>query len=144
MIMTTTAPYFWIYIYIYHFCILFGNVDWLKTGHMTFYKKWYSTDVTNYSNTHAIYKFIFRNIDLSMYFFRNIRAIHDLSMYFQKHPCYTRFNNVFSKISTNFKNFKNSKQPYYSLPFRSIHGFIDQKIYIDPDFVLGQYIFIGP
>ena len=20
------------------FCILFGNVDWLKTGHMTFYK----------------------------------------------------------------------------------------------------------
>jgi len=84
MIMTTTAPYFWIYIYIYiyHFCILFGNVDWLKTGHMTFYKKWYSMDVTNYSNTHAIYKFIFRNIDLSMYFFRNIRAIHDLSMYF--------------------------------------------------------------
>jgi len=25
--------------YIYHFCILFGNVDWLKTSHMTFYKK---------------------------------------------------------------------------------------------------------
>ena len=23
----------------YHFCILFGNVYWLKTGHMTFYKK---------------------------------------------------------------------------------------------------------
>ena len=39
----------------YHFCILFGNVDWLKTGHMTFYQKWYSTDVTNYSNTHAMY-----------------------------------------------------------------------------------------
>ena len=38
----------------YHFCILFGNVNWLKTGHMTFYKKWHSTDVTNYSNTHAI------------------------------------------------------------------------------------------
>ena len=58
----------------YHFYILFGNVDWLKTGHMTFYKKWYSTDVTNNNNTntHAIYKFIYRNI----------RAIHDLSMYF--------------------------------------------------------------
>ena len=57
-----------------HFCILFGNADWLKTGHMMFYKKWYSTDVTNYSNTHAIGKFIFRNI----------RAIHDLSRYFPK------------------------------------------------------------
>ena len=39
--------------------MLFGNVDWLKTGHMTFYRKWHSMDVTNYSNTHAIYKFIF-------------------------------------------------------------------------------------
>ena len=77
------------------FLQLFGNVDWLKTGHMTFYKKWNSTDVTNNSNTHVIYKFIFRNI----------RAIHDLSMYFQKHPCYTRFSNVFSQISRNFIKF---------------------------------------
>ena len=48
----------WLNILHYHFCILFGNVDWLKTGHMTFYKKWYSMDVTNHSNTHAIYKYI--------------------------------------------------------------------------------------
>ena len=39
----------------YHFCVLFGNVDQLKTGHMTFYEKKYCTYVTNYSNTHAIY-----------------------------------------------------------------------------------------
>ena len=29
----------YICIYIYHFCILFGFVDWLRTGHMTFYNK---------------------------------------------------------------------------------------------------------
>ena len=75
------------------FCILFGNIDWLKTGHMTFYKKCHSTDVANYRNTYAIYKFIFRNI----------RAIHDLSMYFPK------FQQI-SKISTNFKNFKNFRK----------------------------------
>ena len=61
------APWLWYYIFIgckwcYHFCILFGNLGWLKTGHMTFYKMWYTMDVTNYSNTHAICKFIFRNI----------------------------------------------------------------------------------
>ena len=55
---------------------------------MTFYKKWYM-DVTNYGNTHAIYKFIFRNI----------RGIYDLSMFFKKHPWYTRFSNVFLETS---------------------------------------------
>ena len=73
------------------FCILFGNIDWLKTGHMTFYKKCHSTDVANYRNTHAIYKFIFRNI----------RAIHDLSMYFPKFQQISKI----SKISENFKKF---------------------------------------
>jgi len=66
-----------IYIYIYFFfCILFFvyYLETLKTGHVTFYKKWHSTDVTNYSNTHTIYKYIFRNI----------RGIHYLSMYFPK------------------------------------------------------------
>jgi hypothetical protein len=32
-----------------------GTNDWLKTGKMTFYKKWYSMDFTNYCNTHVIY-----------------------------------------------------------------------------------------
>jgi hypothetical protein len=65
-----------------HFCLLFGNVDWLKTGRMTFYRKWNSTDVTNYSYTHSIYKFIFCTIYQCS--FRNISTIHNLAMYFTK------------------------------------------------------------
>ena len=70
---------------------------------MTFYEKWYSTEVTNYSNTHAIYKFIFRNI----------RAIHDLSMYFPK-----------------FQNFKNSKLSKISYDFKILKKFQNDKIFI--------------
>jgi hypothetical protein len=92
----------------YHFCILFGNLDWLKTGHMTFYKKWYSMDVTNYSNTHAIYKFISRNI----------HAIHDLTM------CLPKFQQI-SKNSLNFKIFKNFKK-------RCSRGMITRQIWKFP------------
>ena len=43
-----------------HFCFLFGNVDWLKTGRMTFYKKWNSImhDLTMYfTNCNKFQKF---------------------------------------------------------------------------------------
>jgi hypothetical protein len=71
-----------------HFCFLFGNVDWLKTGRMTFYKKWNSTDVTNYSCT--IYQCSFRNIS----------TMHDLTMYFTNCNKFQKFQNFhnFNKI----------------------------------------------
>jgi hypothetical protein len=66
-----------------HFCILFGNVDWLKTGHMTFYKKLYCTDVTNYSNTHAIYDFFslksFKFVLIQN--FKSFKKFHKISMF---------------------------------------------------------------
>jgi hypothetical protein len=43
----TEYDYF-IYLFIYHFCILFGHVDWLKTGRMTFYNTYYYTSYINY------------------------------------------------------------------------------------------------
>ena len=47
--------------------MLFGNIDWLKTGHMTFYEKLHCTDITNYSNTHAI-KVVLKNFKVFIKF----------------------------------------------------------------------------
>ena len=91
------------YKYFYHFYILFGNVDWLKTGHMTFYKKLYRTDVTNYSNTKSSIARMLLIIVTPMQYFFFLKFLK-----IKKFPKISTFSKNFKmiKFSKNFKNFK--------------------------------------
>ena len=92
--------------------ILFGKVDWLKKGHMTFYKMQYCTDSTNHSNIHAVYKK-----------FQKFQKKIKIFIKFQNFQKFKRDFKIFKKFQ-NDKSFKKFR-PQSIYIYRSINPCID-------------------